>query len=76
MYLDFRDCPNDINEAISSLIFASARFEDLPELLRIRKLFKECYGERFEAMALDLLPGNLVNSQVLYIYLIFQLQIY
>ncbi|KAJ0879227.1 putative vacuolar protein sorting-associated protein Ist1 [Helianthus annuus] len=60
-----RDCPNDINEAISSIIFASARCGELPELLRIRKLFSQRYGERFEARALDLLPGNLVNFQVI-----------
>ncbi|KAJ0700020.1 putative vacuolar protein sorting-associated protein Ist1 [Helianthus annuus] len=59
-----RDCPNDINEAISSIIFASARCGELPELLRIRKLFSERYGEHFEARALDLLPGNLVNFQI------------
>ncbi|KAF5786112.1 putative vacuolar protein sorting-associated protein Ist1 [Helianthus annuus] len=59
-----RDCPNDINEAISSIIFASARCGELPELLRIRKLFSQRYGERFEARALDLLPGNLVNFQI------------
>ncbi|KAI3774100.1 hypothetical protein L1987_48643 [Smallanthus sonchifolius] len=59
-----KDCPNDINEAISSLIFASARCGELPELLRIRKLFSQRYGELFEARALDLLPGNLVNFQI------------
>ena len=62
----FRDCPNDINEAVSSLIFASARFGDLPELLVIRKLFGERYGKRFEMTALELLPGNLVNRQVVH----------
>ncbi|KAJ9170980.1 hypothetical protein P3X46_019036 [Hevea brasiliensis] len=59
-----KDCPNDINEAVSSLIFASARCGDLPELRSIRKLFGERYGQRFEMTALELLPGNLVNLQV------------
>lgn len=59
-----RDCPNDINEAVSSLIFASARCGDLPELRSIRKLFGERYGHRFEMTAVELLPGNLVNLQV------------
>ncbi|XP_076936448.1 vacuolar protein sorting-associated protein IST1-like isoform X2 [Bidens hawaiensis] len=59
-----KDCPNDINEAISSLIFASARCGDLPELVRIHKLFSKRYGEHFEARALGLLPGNLVNFQI------------
>lgn len=59
-----KDCPNDINEAVSSLIFASARCGDLPELLVIRKLFGERYGQRFALVALELLPGNLVNQQI------------
>ncbi|XP_027127565.1 uncharacterized protein LOC113770926 [Coffea eugenioides] len=61
-----RDCPNDINEAVSSLIFASARVRsgDLPELLSIRKLFGEWYGQRLATSALELLPGNLVNRQI------------
>lgn len=59
-----RDCPNDVNEAVSTLIFASARCGDLPELPKIRKLFGERYGQRFALVALELLPGNLVNRQV------------
>ncbi|KAL0285926.1 UNVERIFIED_CONTAM: hypothetical protein Sangu_2757800 [Sesamum angustifolium] len=59
-----KDCPNDINEAASTLIFSSARFGELPELLAIRKLFGERYGQRFVTSALELLPGNLVNHQV------------
>ncbi|GAB2285355.1 hypothetical protein Dimus_019809 [Dionaea muscipula] len=59
-----KDCPSDIKEAVSSLIFASARCGDLPELSKIRKLFGECYGERFATSAVELLPGNLVNFQV------------
>nr|GLL34762.1 uncharacterized protein LOC109155862 [Ipomoea trifida] len=59
-----KDCPNDINEAVSTLIYSSARLGDLPELLLIRKLFAERYGQRFAAVALDLLPGNLVNRQI------------
>lgn len=59
-----KDCPNDINEAVSSIIFASARFGDLPELISIRKLFGERYGQRLATSALELLPGNLVNRQI------------
>ncbi|CAI9782281.1 unnamed protein product [Fraxinus pennsylvanica] len=59
-----KDCPDDINEAVSTLIFASARFGDLPELWSIRKLFGERYGQSFTTAALELLPGNLVNNQI------------
>ncbi|KAL3032120.1 hypothetical protein AAZX31_02G066600 [Glycine max] len=37
-----RDCPPDIDEAVSSLIFASAGCGDFPELYVIRKLFGPC----------------------------------
>lgn len=53
-----------MNEAVSSLVFASARCGDLPELLRIRELFGKRYGPRFAAAAVDLRPGNLVNHEV------------
>lgn len=59
-----RDCPNDVNEAVSSLVFASARCGDLPELRAIRKLFGERYGDSFIKGALELCPVNLVNSEV------------
>ncbi|XP_038992888.1 uncharacterized protein LOC120116461 [Hibiscus syriacus] len=59
-----KDCPNDINEAVSSLIFASARCAELPELPVIRKLFGERYGRRFATAAVELLPGNLVNRKI------------
>ncbi|XP_075478616.1 uncharacterized protein LOC142519470 isoform X2 [Primulina tabacum] len=59
-----KDCPNDINEAVSTLIFTSARLGDLPELLAVRKLFAERYGLNFVTASLELLPGNLVNNQI------------
>ncbi|KZV23478.1 hypothetical protein F511_16834 [Dorcoceras hygrometricum] len=59
-----KDCSNDINEAVSTLIFTSARLGDLPELLSVRKLFVERYGINFVTAALELLPGNLVNNQI------------
>lgn len=65
IYLFCRECPNDVNEAVSSLLFASARCGDLPELQLIRKLFGERYGRSFETTAVELNPGNLVNLQVL-----------
>ncbi|XP_025887872.2 uncharacterized protein [Solanum lycopersicum] len=60
-----KDCPDDINEAVSSLIFASARLGDVPELAAIRKFFSERYGQRFEKSALQLLPGNVVSHQMM-----------
>ncbi|KAF5745976.1 putative Regulator of Vps4 activity in the MVB pathway protein [Tripterygium wilfordii] len=59
-----KDIPNDINEAISSLIYASARRGDLPELPALRKLFEERYGQGFAKAAVDLCPGNLVSNEI------------
>ncbi|KAK1374213.1 hypothetical protein POM88_030406 [Heracleum sosnowskyi] len=61
-----QDCPtDDINEAASTLVFASARCGRLPELRKLRTLFGERYGHEFNMTALDLLPGNLVNFTVI-----------
>ncbi|XP_031272891.1 uncharacterized protein LOC116131383 [Pistacia vera] len=59
-----KDCPNDINEAVSTLIYASSRCGDLPELCKIRKLFEERYGQRFALASAELFSGNLVNCQI------------
>ncbi|XP_010242011.1 PREDICTED: uncharacterized protein LOC104586459 [Nelumbo nucifera] len=59
-----RDCPNDINEAVSSLVFSAPRCGDLPELQMLRRLFGEHYGQKFATTAVELLPGNLVNHQI------------
>ncbi|XP_020521146.1 uncharacterized protein LOC18431483 isoform X1 [Amborella trichopoda] len=59
-----KDCPNDINEAVSSLIFAAARCADLPELQPLRRLFGERYGHQFAVAAVELFPGSLVNRQI------------
>lgn len=59
-----RDLPDGINEAISTLVFASARCGDLPELRALRILFGERYEQHFVDTALNLLPDNCVNPQV------------
>ena len=60
-----RDLPIDVNEAISTLVYASARCSDVPELRLIRKLFGERYGQKLIVGAVHLHPGNHVNRQVL-----------
>lgn len=44
-----RECPEDAKEAISTLIFAAARFSDLPELYDLRQIFTERYGGQMES---------------------------
>ncbi|XP_008793913.2 uncharacterized protein LOC103710082 [Phoenix dactylifera] len=44
-----RECPQEAVEPISTLIFAAARFSDLPELCDLRRLFTERYGSHMES---------------------------
>ncbi|KAJ0242236.1 Regulator of Vps4 activity in the MVB pathway protein [Hirschfeldia incana] len=55
---------DDINEAVSSLLFASVRCGELPELVSIRELFVQRYGQNYVTKALQLFPGHLVNLQI------------
>ncbi|KAG7962226.1 hypothetical protein I3843_09G055300 [Carya illinoinensis] len=59
-----KDCPNDVKEAVSTLVFAAAWFGDLPELQIIRKLFGERYGHIFTKPSVDMCPGSLVNQEI------------
>ncbi|XP_062227722.1 uncharacterized protein LOC133926003 [Phragmites australis] len=43
-----RECPPETREAVSTLIFAAARFPDLPELCDLRHIFTERYGNYVE----------------------------
>ncbi|KAJ8764520.1 hypothetical protein K2173_006260 [Erythroxylum novogranatense] len=56
-----RDCPADLKEGIASLIFASPRCSEIPELLSIRKIFEKKYGRDFVSAAVDLRPNCGVN---------------
>eukprot|EP01018_Ginkgo_biloba_P022464 Gb_27188 [translate_table: standard] len=60
-----KDCPQDINEAVSSLIFAAARCADLPELQCLRSLFAKRYGHQFASAAVELFPDCGVNQQII-----------
>ncbi|XP_045830215.1 uncharacterized protein LOC123921631 [Trifolium pratense] len=42
------DCPEECKEAIPSLMYATARLSDLPELRDLRTLFTEKYGNSLE----------------------------
>ncbi|XP_009789851.1 vacuolar protein sorting-associated protein IST1 [Nicotiana sylvestris] len=43
-----RECPEECREAVSSLIFAAARFADVPELRQLRSVFTERYENSVE----------------------------
>ncbi|KAL4284587.1 hypothetical protein GQ457_16G003180 [Hibiscus cannabinus] len=52
----FRNCPLDLKEAISSVIFASARCEEIPELKEVTTHLTAKYGKDFASAALELRP--------------------
>ncbi|KAG8367272.1 hypothetical protein BUALT_Bualt16G0055200 [Buddleja alternifolia] len=51
-----KTCPIDLKEAITSVIFASPRCGDVPELLDVRKHFMAKYGKDFTTAAIELRP--------------------
>ncbi|WCJ42636.1 Regulator of Vps4 activity in the MVB pathway protein [Euphorbia peplus] len=51
-----KNCPIDLKEAIASVIFASPRCADIPELMDVRKLFTAKYGKEFVASAIEIRP--------------------
>ncbi|XP_040361728.1 uncharacterized protein LOC112201941 [Rosa chinensis] len=59
-----QDLPSDVGEAMASLIYAASRCGELPDLPRIRCLFKERYGSEFDITSAELRHGNLVNPQL------------
>ncbi|RCV26823.1 hypothetical protein SETIT_5G275900v2 [Setaria italica] len=60
-----KECPLELREAISSIIFASGRCSDLPELMHLRNLFTTKYGKEFVAGAMELRPDSGVNRTII-----------
>ncbi|KAL7223755.1 hypothetical protein ACSBR1_025247 [Camellia fascicularis] len=60
-----RECPLDLKEGISSLLFAAPRCSDIPELLAIRDIFEKKYGKDFVSAAIDLRPNAGVNRMLI-----------
>ncbi|XP_075486150.1 uncharacterized protein LOC142525604 isoform X2 [Primulina tabacum] len=60
-----RECPADLKEGISSLIFAAPRCSEIPELLSIRDVFQKKYGKDFVSAATDLRSNAGVNRMLI-----------
>ncbi|PWA75366.1 regulator of Vps4 activity in the MVB pathway protein [Artemisia annua] len=60
-----RDCPADLKEGISSLIFAAPRCSEIPELVALRDIFEKKYGKDFVSAATDLRPDCGVNRMLI-----------
>ncbi|KAK3165113.1 hypothetical protein QOZ80_1AG0029070 [Eleusine coracana subsp. coracana] len=60
-----KECPLELQEAIASIIFASGRCSDLPELMHLRNLFTTKYGKEFVSAAMELRPDSGVNRTII-----------
>ncbi|XP_059634859.1 uncharacterized protein LOC132277129 [Cornus florida] len=60
-----KNCPIDLKEAIASVIFASPRCADIPELLDISKNFTAKYGKEFKSAAVELRPNCGVSRMLI-----------
>ncbi|KAA8530562.1 hypothetical protein F0562_005271 [Nyssa sinensis] len=57
-------CPDELKEAISSLIFAASRYGQLPELQKIRGVFTSKFGKQFAKRAVELRNDCGVNPKI------------
>lgn len=42
------ECPEECKAAVATLMFAAARYSDLPELRDLRQMFYERYGDTLQ----------------------------
>ncbi|KAL5741615.1 hypothetical protein ACOSP7_028347 [Xanthoceras sorbifolium] len=59
-----KECPDELKQAISSLIFASSRCGEFPELQKIRGIFTSRFGKEFASCAVELRNSCSVNPKV------------
>lgn len=59
-----KNCPIDLKEAITSVVFASPRCADVPELMDIKKHLTAKYGKEFITTAIELRPDCGVNRML------------
>ncbi|CAI0451089.1 unnamed protein product [Linum tenue] len=62
--VETQECPDELKETISSLIFASSRCAEFPELQEIRGIFQLRFGKEFIARAIELRNNCGVNPKV------------
>lgn len=58
-------CPEELKEAISSLIFAASRCGEFPELQELRGIFTSRFGKEFAARAVELRNNCGVNTKMI-----------
>lgn len=60
-----KECPDELKEAVSSLIFATSRCGGFPELQQIREMFVSRFGKEFAARAAELQNNCGVNLKMI-----------
>ncbi|GKU97549.1 hypothetical protein SLEP1_g10687 [Rubroshorea leprosula] len=60
-----KECPDELKEAASSLIFVSSRCGEFPELLHIREILSSKFGRDFTARAVELRNNCSVNPKMI-----------
>ncbi|CAO2830002.1 unnamed protein product [Amaranthus hypochondriacus] len=60
-----RNCPSELQEAITSIIFAASRCSDIPDLLQVKNLFAAKYGKDFISAVSELRPDTSVNRTII-----------
>ncbi|KAJ4710541.1 IST1-like protein [Melia azedarach] len=58
-------CPDELKEAISTLLYAASRCGEFPELQEIRALFTSRYGKEFVGRAIELRNNCGVNAKMI-----------
>ncbi|KAK7295804.1 hypothetical protein RJT34_18716 [Clitoria ternatea] len=60
-----KECPIELKEAASTLIFASSRCGEFPELHKIREILTSKFGKEFADASVELHKNNRVNSKMI-----------
>ncbi|CAN4083219.1 unnamed protein product [Withania somnifera] len=59
------ECPEELAEAVSSLIFAASRWGEFPELHELREIFTSRYGNEFAAKCVELRTNCSVQPKMI-----------
>ncbi|KAF8090718.1 hypothetical protein N665_0469s0051 [Sinapis alba] len=60
-----RDCPDELLEAVSSLLFAASRIGEFPELQEIRNVLVSRFGKDIAARSIELRSNCGVNTKII-----------
>ncbi|XP_076951183.1 uncharacterized protein LOC143624398 [Bidens hawaiensis] len=60
-----KDCPDELKEAVSSLLYAAPRCGEFPELQEVREILTSRYGKDFAQGAMELRSYSGVNTRMI-----------